>query len=94
VNRDFFVGACALVLALAVGAALCGAILVIAIDDKADDMQLGTVITTLAGAAVGAIAAYVGGAGRRAPSEPAPLGDGDQGEAGQPKSGPRRLDGP
>jgi hypothetical protein len=59
-TKDFWVGACALVLAVAVGVALAGGILIIAIDDHADDAQLGTVITTLAGAAVGAVATYLG----------------------------------
>jgi hypothetical protein len=59
-DRGWWAGAVALVLALAVGVSLCGAILIIALDDRADDSQLGTVITTLAGAAVGAVATYLG----------------------------------
>jgi hypothetical protein len=53
-------GPIAFVLALAVGVGLCASLIIIALSPKPIDTGLESVITTLAGAAVGAVGTYLG----------------------------------
>ena len=59
-------GLIALVLAAAIAVSLCAAIIIVSVKPEPLDQPFGAVITTLAGAAVGAVATYLGVA--RSPS--------------------------
>ncbi|MDR3033900.1 MAG: hypothetical protein LBV78_12480 [Kitasatospora sp.] len=63
-NDQQWAGAAALVLAIAVGAALCAGVIIIALDTSTDSTVLIEPISALAGAAVGAVATYLGLRGR------------------------------
>lgn len=69
--RDMtWAGPIALVLAAGVAVALAAAIIIIALDHKTDSTSLEAVLTTLAGAAVGAVGTYLGTTVRSRNSEP------------------------
>lgn len=82
-------GLIALVLAICVGVALSASIIIISLNPVKEDTQLEAVITTIAGAAVGAIGTYLGTtvhsrtAAQQPPQADRDAGGGAQGEAGE-----------
>jgi hypothetical protein len=71
-DRDpSWAGRIAFILAVSIGVSLCAAIIIVALTPSPLDTAFGSVITTLAGAAVGAVATYLGTNGRPAAAEPA-----------------------
>jgi hypothetical protein len=75
-----WVGRIAFILALSIGVSLCAAIIIVALTPSPLDTAFGSVITTLAGAAVGAVATYLGTNGRLPAAEP------DEPEAAEPEA--------
>jgi hypothetical protein len=65
-------GLIAFVLACSIGISLCAAIIIVSIKPEPLDQPFAAVITTLAGAAVGAVATYLGINHQRPPTEPEP----------------------
>jgi hypothetical protein len=59
-DPNYWTGRIAFILALSIGVALTAAIIIVALSPTPLDTAFGSVITTLAGAAVGAVATYLG----------------------------------